>query len=73
MKVMTVHASKGLEFEVVFVPGLANGLFPDTRVQQNPARKGSSLDVELRRDRDLLPRFDDNTKAFTDALREQGW
>ena len=71
MKVMTVHAAKGLEFEVVFVPGLANGLFPDTRVQQNPARKGSSLDVELRRDRDLLPRFDDNMRAFTDALREQ--
>ncbi len=71
MKVMTVHAAKGLEFEVVFVPGLANGLFPDARVQQNPARKGSSLDVELRRDRDLLPRFDDNMKAFTDALREQ--
>src|SRR6266540_3038047 len=33
---------------------------------------GSSLDVELRRDRDLLPSFDDNMKAFTDALREQG-
>jgi len=71
VKVMTVHAAKGLEFEAVFVPGLANGLFPDARVQQNPARKGSSLDVELRRDRDLLPRFDDNIKAFTDALREQ--
>ena len=71
VKVMTVHAAKGLEFEAVFVPGLANGLFPDARVQQNPARKGSSLDVELRRDRDLLPRFDDNMKAFTDALREQ--
>ncbi len=71
VKVMTVHAAKGLEFEVVFVPGLAHGLFPDARVQQNPARKGSSLDVELRRDRDLLPRFDDNMKAFTDALREQ--
>jgi DNA helicase-2/ATP-dependent DNA helicase PcrA len=71
VKVMTVHAAKGLEFEAVFVPGLANGLFPDARVQQNPARKGGSLDVELRRDRDLLPRFDDNMKAFTDALREQ--
>ena len=71
VKVMTVHAAKGLEFEAVFVPGLARGLFPDARVQQNPARKGSSLDVELRRDRDLLPRFQDNMRAFTDALREQ--
>ncbi|HYG72180.1 MAG TPA: ATP-dependent DNA helicase, partial [Actinomycetota bacterium] len=71
VKVMTVHAAKGLEFEVVFVPGLARGLFPDDRVQQNPARKGSSLDVELRRDRDLLPRFEGNMKAFADALKDQ--
>ena len=71
VKVMTVHAAKGLEFEAVFVPGLAKGLFPDDRVQQNPARKGSSLDVELRRDRDLLPVFDGNLRAFADALREQ--
>jgi DNA helicase-2/ATP-dependent DNA helicase PcrA len=71
VKVMTVHAAKGLEFDAVFVPGLAHGLFPDTRIQQNPLRKGSSLDVELRRDRDLLPVFEDNMRAFTDALREQ--
>jgi ATP-dependent DNA helicase UvrD/PcrA len=71
VKVMTVHAAKGLEFDAVFVPGLARGLFPDTRIQQNPTRKGSSLDVELRRDRDLLPVFEDNMKAFTDELRKQ--
>ena len=71
VKVMTVHAAKGLEFENVYVPGLASGLFPDTRIQQNPTRKGSSLDVELRRDRDLLPVFQDNMKAFTDELRKQ--
>ena len=71
VKVMTVHAAKGLEFDTVFVPGLAGGLFPDTRIQQNPTRKGSSLDVELRRDRDLLPVFRDNMKAFTDELRKQ--
>ncbi len=71
VKVMTVHAAKGLEFDTVFVPGLARGLFPDTRIQQNPTRKGSSLDVELRRDRDLLPVFQDNMKAFTDELRQQ--
>jgi DNA helicase-2/ATP-dependent DNA helicase PcrA len=71
VKVMTIHAAKGLEFEAVLVPGLAKGLFPDTRIQQNPLRKGSSLDVELRRDRDLLPVFDGNMSAFTHALREQ--
>ena len=71
VKVMTVHAAKGLEFEVVFVPGLAKQLFPDTRVQQNPARKGSSLDIELRRDRDLVPAFDGTMSRFVDDLRNQ--
>jgi DNA helicase-2/ATP-dependent DNA helicase PcrA len=71
VKVMTVHAAKGLEFDTVFVPGLAGGLFPNTRVQQNPMRRGSSLDVELRRDRDLLPAFDGVMSHFVAALRDQ--
>jgi DNA helicase II / ATP-dependent DNA helicase PcrA len=32
VKVMTVHAAKGLEFPAVFVPGLAAKLFPDPRL-----------------------------------------
>jgi DNA helicase II / ATP-dependent DNA helicase PcrA len=71
VKVMTVHAAKGLEFDTILVPGLAKGLFPDDRVQQNPTRKGSSLDVELRRDRDLLPSFDGNMSAFWKGLKDQ--
>ena len=71
VKVMTVHAAKGLEFDTVFVPGLASGLFPNDRVQQNPARRGASLDVELRRDRALLPSFDGVMSHFTSALRQQ--
>jgi DNA helicase-2/ATP-dependent DNA helicase PcrA len=71
VKVMTVHAAKGLEFEVVFVPGLARHLFPNTRVQQNPTRKGSSLDIELRRDRELMPKFDGTMSRFVEQLRER--
>jgi DNA helicase II / ATP-dependent DNA helicase PcrA len=71
VKVMTVHAAKGLEFDTVFVPGLARGLFPNDRIQQNPMRKGSSLDIELRQDRELLPRFEGVMSQFLDALRDQ--
>lgn len=31
VRLMTVHASKGLEFEAVFLPGLATGQFPASR------------------------------------------
>jgi DNA helicase-2/ATP-dependent DNA helicase PcrA len=71
VKVMTIHAAKGLEFETVFVPGLADRLFPDTRVQENPARKPASLDVDLRRDKKLLPTFDGVMSHFQQALRKQ--
>jgi DNA helicase II / ATP-dependent DNA helicase PcrA len=30
---LTVHSSKGLEFEVIFVAGMAEGIFPDYRAQ----------------------------------------
>jgi len=71
VKVMTVHQAKGLEFDHVFVPGLATDLLPDLTIQQNPAERGKSLDFELRGDADILPRYDGNLSAFKAALRLQ--
>jgi DNA helicase-2/ATP-dependent DNA helicase PcrA len=74
VKVMTVHQAKGLEFDTVFVPGLAMGLLPDLTVQQNPAERGYSMDFELRGDARILPsleRFKGKLRPFWEALREQ--
>ena len=37
LKLMTIHAAKGLEFETVFVIGMSEGIFPSQRsVQEDP-------------------------------------
>jgi DNA helicase-2/ATP-dependent DNA helicase PcrA len=74
VKVMTVHQAKGLEFDTVFVPGLAMGLLPDLTVQQNPAERGYSMDFELRGDARILPSleaFQGRLRPFWQALRDQ--
>lgn len=46
IRLMTVHASKGLEFKHVFVTGLEDGLFPHER--QNERNSGEDREEERR-------------------------
>lgn len=71
VKVMTIHAAKGLEFENVFVPGMAKGLLPSNRIQHNPAERGKSMDFELRGDAKILPKFDGVLSHFKADLQTQ--
>jgi len=71
VKVMTIHVAKGLEFDTVFVPGLAKGLLPNDRIQHNPAERARSLDFELRGDARILPRYEGNLSSFKEALKAQ--
>ena len=41
---LTVHSSKGLEFEIVFIVGMAEGVFPDYRAQN----KSKEMEEEKR-------------------------
>lgn len=54
---LTVHSSKGLEFDVVFVPGMAEGTFPDYRAQSRPKEmleEGRNAFVAVTRSKRLL-------------------
>jgi len=54
---LTVHSSKGLEFDVVFIVGMAEGVFPDYRSQNKPkemAEEKRNAFVAVTRSRRLL-------------------
>ncbi|MFA5890067.1 MAG: ATP-dependent DNA helicase [Actinomycetota bacterium] len=72
VKLMTIHQAKGLEFDVVFVPGMAAGarskIFPDTSIQANPATSARNIPFELRGDSEILPHFEGNLTAFQTEL-----
>jgi len=46
VKLMTIHASKGLEFPVCFVTGMTEGIFPSARTMEE--RKEAGLEEERR-------------------------
>ncbi len=53
---LTVHSSKGLEFEVVFIAGMAEGTFPDYRAtgQKESAEENRNAFVAATRSKRLL-------------------
>jgi DNA helicase-2/ATP-dependent DNA helicase PcrA len=74
VKVMTIHQAKGLEFDVLHVPGLAGGgrsqIFPDSRAGENALSNSAALPWWLREDDGIPDPATASTRSeIDDAIR----
>ena len=76
VKIMTVHKAKGLEMEVVFLPHMIDGVFPNDKLTDYWVRNRAVLPAPLRGDAASIPQLTGYEKfhfdQYQDSVRREG-
>lgn len=67
VQLLTIHASKGLEWDVVAIPGMNEGIFPSSS-DSRWTKEDGSLPWPLRGDRNDLPQWDTDQPSLSEAV-----
>jgi DNA helicase-2/ATP-dependent DNA helicase PcrA len=71
VKLLTIHKAKGLEYEHVFVPFVAKGVFPSGRSRSRWTSNAGTLPTALRGDSDTLPDIREFSTAGLKAFKQE--
>lgn len=71
VKLLTIHKAKGLEWDLVFLPNLAEKVFPSERVTANWVRSAATVPAELRGDSAAVPQVRDVSDAGFQDYRDE--